>query len=162
MTRSGPTLRRRTPAVLLAALLSGAALAGCGEDEVDDTTAADVDVRPSDDLEDPYDGEYTADFREDLDGYTGLEVTLVGEVGRIVSPVAFTLTGDDVEPILVITEEEMPDLEPGQVVALGAEPTEEFELTELEQQLGTDLPDDAYAEWEGDPFLAASTVQPRG
>ncbi|MDP5181777.1 hypothetical protein QOZ88_03935 [Blastococcus sp. BMG 814] len=161
MTRSGRTLHRRIPAVLLAALLSGAVLGGCGEDDVDDTTATDVDVRPSDDLEDPYDGEYTAAFREDLDGYTGLEVTLVGEVGSIVSPIAFTLTGDDVEPILVITDEEMPDLQPGQVVALGAEPTEEFELTALEQELGTDLPDEAYEEWEGDHFLAATTVEPR-
>ena len=159
--RRGLTPRRRVTTALLAAVLAGGVLGGCGEDDVDDTTAADVDVRPSDDLEDPYDGEYTAAFREDLEAYNGLEVTLLGEVERIVSPVAFTLTGDDVEPILVIADEELPDLRPGERVALAAEPWEEFELLALEEELGTDLPDDAYAEWEGESYLDASRVEVR-
>jgi hypothetical protein len=153
--------RRRVPAVLLAALLSGAVLAGCGEDDEDPTTAADVDVRPPDDLRDPYNGAYDADFREDLDGYEGVEVSLLGEVGRIVSPVAFTLTGGDVEPILVITDQELADLQPGETVAVAAEPADEFELSTLEESLGTDLPDEAYEEWEGEPFLDATRVEPR-
>ncbi|MCF6507415.1 hypothetical protein E9549_08340 [Blastococcus sp. MG754426] len=161
MTRSGRPLRRRVPVVLLAALLPGAALAGCGEDDEPAAGAVDVDVRPPEDLADPYTGAYTAEFREDLDAYAGLEVSLVGEVGRIVSPVAFTLTGEDVEPILVVTEREMPDLRPGQVVALGAEPTEEFDLAALERELGTDLPDEPYAEWDGDAYLDAATVEVR-
>ncbi|MGY1835776.1 hypothetical protein ACI79P_11760 [Blastococcus sp. SYSU DS0510] len=160
MTTSRSSLRR-VPAALLAGLLAGAVLAGCGEDDEDPTTAADVDVRPSEDLRDPYNGAYDADFREDLDGYEGVEVSLLGQVGRIVSPVAFTLTGDDVEPILVITDQELADLRPGATVAVAAQPADEFELAGLEEALGTDLPDDAYEEWEGEPFLDAARVEPQ-
>ncbi|MCF6744752.1 hypothetical protein E9529_10755 [Blastococcus sp. KM273128] len=161
MTRSGRHLRRGVPVVLLAALLPGAALAGCGEDDDPAAGAVDVDVRPPEDLADPYTGAYDAAFREDMEAYAGIEVSLVGEVGRIVSPIAFTLTGDGAEPVLVVTDREMPDLRPGQAVALGAEPTEDFDLAALERELGTDLPDEAYEEWDGDVFLDATTVEVR-
>lgn len=161
MTRPRRPFRRRVPAAVLAALLPGIALAGCGEDDDPTAGAVDVDVRPPEDLADPYTGAYDAAFREDLEAYAGLEVSLVGEVERIVSPVAFTLTGEDVEPILVVSEREMPDLRPGQVVAVGAEPADEFDLAALERELGTDLPDGPYEEWEGDAFLDAATVEVR-
>ncbi|MDK3257666.1 hypothetical protein [Blastococcus capsensis] len=157
--------RRRRPAeagVLLAAALGVTVLAGCGEDDSTPTTPVDVDVRPVEDLEDPYDGLYTEAFRDDIEGYQGLEVSLLGEVQRIVSPIAFTLGGeDDVEPILVVMYEELGELAPGQAVAVAAVPGEEFELAEVERAIGSDLPDEAYADWEGEPFLDASIVEPR-
>lgn len=143
---------------LLSALVV-AVLAGCGEDDSTPTTPLDVDVRPVEDLEDPYDGRYTEAFRDDIEGYTGLEVSLVGEVQRIVSPIAFTLGGeDDVEPILVVMDEELGELSPGQAIAVAAVPWEEFELAEVEEAIGSDLPDEAYTDWAGEPFLDASVV----
>ncbi|WP_346618678.1 hypothetical protein [Blastococcus montanus] len=161
MTTSRRSIRALAT-VALSAGLAGTVLAGCGEDDTDPTVPADADVRPPGDLEDPYDGPYTEEFRDDLEGYNGLEVSVTGEVGRIVSPVAFTLVGEgDVEPILVVMDREPGDLRPGQAVAVAAEPWEEFEVTEVEESLGADLPDDAYAEWEGEPYLDASIVAPR-
>ncbi|MGY2085737.1 hypothetical protein [Blastococcus sp. SYSU DS0539] len=162
--------RRRAPRLtgaVLAATLGGAVLAGCsGVDEEEavggePTTSADPDVRPPGDLEDPYDGAYTAKFREDLDAYAGLEVTLTGEVVSIVSPVAFTLTGPegaDVEPILVLTRTE-PALMPGDQVVVAAVPVDEFDLADAEEDLGADLPDEAFEDWDDEPYLAASRVQ---
>ncbi|TYP90292.1 hypothetical protein [Blastococcus xanthinilyticus] len=158
-----PATRRPAMAgALLSATLGLAVLTGCGEDDTSPTTPADVDVRPAEDLEDPYDGAYTEEFRDDLEGYNGLEVSLVGEVERIVSPIAFTLAGTDgVEPILVVMQEEPGNLAPGQTVAVAAQPWEEFELAEVEEAIGADLPDEAYADWEGEPFLDATIVEPQ-
>jgi hypothetical protein len=158
-----PTPRRWLVAGALSAALGVTILAGCGADDVSETTPADVDVRPVEDLEDPYDGPYTEAFRDDLEGYEGLEVSLVGEVERIVSPIAFTLAGEDggVEPILVIMHSEPGDLSPGQNVAVAAVPWEEFALAEIEEAIGSDLPDEAYADWEREPFLDASRVEAR-
>ena len=148
---------------LVSAALAGTVLAGCsGDDEVNETTPADADVRPSDDLEDPYDGPYAPEFREDIEGYTGQEVSLLGEVDQVLSPIAFVLSGEgDVDPILVVSQTEFGDLRPGQTVAVAARPLEDFELTALEQAIGSDLPDEAYAEWDGEMFLDASIVEPR-
>ncbi|CCG03817.1 hypothetical protein [Blastococcus saxobsidens] len=157
--------RRRWPSVagaFLSLTFGVIALAGCGEDDTSATTPVDVGVRPVEDLEDPYSGLYSEAFRDDIEGYEGLEVSLLGEVQRIISPIAFTLGGeDDVEPILVIMHEELGDLAPGQVVAVAAVPWEEFELVAVEEAVGSDLPDEAYANWEGEPFLDASIVQSR-
>ncbi|MGY2066117.1 hypothetical protein [Blastococcus sp. SYSU DS0619] len=170
--RTGAHVAPRAPRLtgaLLTTALGGALLAGCtGVDEEEGgggepTTAADPDVRPPGDLEDPYDGAYTAEFREDLDAYTNVEVTLTGEVVGIVSPVAFTMSGPDgteVEPILVLTETE-PALTPGDQVVVAAQPADEFDLAEVEEALGADLPDETFEEWDDEPYLAASIVEPR-
>ena len=163
-TRPHTRLRRSTVAgALVSAALSGVVLAGCSEDyETNETAPADADVRPAEDLEDPYDGPYAKEFREDIEGYTGQEVSLLGEVERVLSPIAFVLAGEDgVEPILVISQSEFGDLRPGQAVAVAATPWDEFELTEVEEAIGSDLPDEAYTDWEGEPFLDASIVEPR-
>lgn len=159
--------RRRRLSVaraLLWATLGVTVLAGCGEDySTEPITPVDVDVRSVDDLEDPYDGFYSETFRDDIEGYEGLEVSLLGEVERIVSPIAFTLAGeDDVEPILVVMREELGELSPGQTVAVAAVPWTEFELAEVEEAVGSDLPDEGYATWQGEPYLGASIVEPRG
>ncbi|WP_347057061.1 hypothetical protein ABC795_10170 [Blastococcus sp. HT6-30] len=165
-----PPARRRAPRIagaFLVTALGTAVLGGCsGVDDAEGgggepTTAADPDIRPSGDLEDPYDGAYTAEFREDLDAYTNVEVTLTGEVVSIVSPVAFTMSGPDgadVEPILVLTSTE-PALAPGDQVVVAAQPEDEFSLAEAEDALGADLPDEAFEEWEDEPYLAASQVR---
>ena len=146
---------------LLPAALGASIVAGCGEADGTPTTPVDVDARPVEDLEDPYDGFYSEAFRDDIEGYTGLEVSLLGEVQRIVSPIAFTLGGkDDVEPILVVMHEELGELAPGQAVAVAAVPEETFRVAEVEEAIGSDLPDEAYADWEGRPYLDASIVAP--
>jgi hypothetical protein len=162
MTATRPAHRPLLLRVLLVAGAAGAIVSGCGSEEASQTSPAAPDVRGPGDLEDPYDGPLTADFREDLPAYAGQEVTLTADVVGVLSPVAFTVTapdGADVEPLLVLATTELPELRPGQPVVLAAEPQGEFELTEIEEALDTDLPDEVYEEWEGEPYLSASIVQ---
>ena len=159
MTRPG---RASVAGAVLMATLGVTALAGCGQDDTPPSSPDEVDVRPVEDLEETYDGRYGEGFRDDIEGYTDLEVSLLGEVRRIVSPIAFTLGGgDDAEPILVVMDEELGGLVPGQVVAVAAVPRGEFTLAEVEAAIGSDLPDEAYAAWEGGHYLEASIVEPR-
>ena len=147
---------------VLSAALGVTVLAGCTQDDRPPTSKVEVDVRPVEDVDDPYNGPYSEAFRDEIEGYTGLEVSLLGEVQRIVSPIAFTLGGEeDVEPILVVMDEERGALVPGQAVAVAAVPQGEFALAEVEAAIGSDLPDDAYADWEGGHYLEASIVEPR-
>lgn len=153
---------------VLSATVGVTVLAGCGldggppTDPTGPTDPVQADTPRADDLEDRYDGPFTEAFRDDIERYLGLEVSLLGEVRYILSPIAFTLGGaDDGEPILVITHEELGELSPGQTVAVVAVPGEEFRVVEMERAIGSDLPDEAYADWEGQPFLDASDVQPR-
>lgn len=146
---------------VLSATLGVTLLTGCTEDDRAPASSVEIDVRSVENYEGPYDGRYGEAFRDDIEGYTGLEVSLVGEVQRIVSPIAFTLGGEgDVEPILVVMDEEPSGLAPDQAVAVVAVPRGEFALAEVEAAIGSDLPDDAYADWEGGPYLEASLVQP--
>ncbi|MGY2129568.1 hypothetical protein [Blastococcus sp. SYSU DS0617] len=157
-----PTGRRPALAVLLAATV--AALPACSEDTVDGGTASDAsDVRGPDDLQDPYDGVYGEDFRDDIEGYEGLEVTLEAAVGRVISPLAFTITapdGEDVEPTLVIVEEPATDLAPGAEVVVAGVPQEEFDLAAVEEELGAELPAEDLEEWDDEPYVLAGVVEP--
>ncbi|MCZ2820683.1 hypothetical protein O2V63_10115 [Modestobacter sp. VKM Ac-2977] len=146
---------------LTTALVLG--LSGCGEEElaVGETDVA--DVRGEDDLTDPYTGEYDEAFREDVDVYAGTEVTVGAQVEDVLSPNSFTIVGPDdtsVEPLLVVVAEE-PDLElePGLPVTVAATAALEFDLAEVEGQLGVDLEDEQYGEWEDQPFLLATIVE---
>lgn len=162
-----PALRRpgRRAAVLLVAAAT-AALPACGDNPQQPSTGSDApDVRGSEDLEDPYDGPYTEDFHTDVEAYADQEVTLEAAVDRVVSPIAFTITGpggEEVEPILVVSREEVPDLQPGQEVVVAAVPQREFEVAAAESELDVDLPEEAYAEWEGEPYLSAGIVETSG
>jgi hypothetical protein len=154
---------RRPPAsaVALAAALS--LLTGCGSDnpEQPETGSDASDIRPSGDLEDPYDGPYTEDFHDDVEAYAGQEVTLEAAVAEVYSDRAFTVTGPedaDIEPLLVVTDEAVEGLEQGSAVTVAATPHDEFEIEDVEEQLGTDLPEQV-DEWEGEAYLAASRVQ---
>ncbi|MDT0275472.1 hypothetical protein [Blastococcus goldschmidtiae] len=157
-----PAGRRPTIAVLLAAAV--AALPACSEDTVDAGTGSDApDVRGPDDLQDPYDGEYGEDFRDDIAGYEGQEVTLEAAVDQVISPVAFTITapdGDDVEPTLVIVEEPVIDLAPGAEVVVAGVPHEEFDLAAVEEELGAELPEEELEEWDDEPYVLAGIVEP--
>ena len=120
-----------------------------------------ADIRAADNLADPYDGPYSRAFHTDVQAYVGRDVTLEAAVERILSPIAFTVTGpggEEVEPILVISRHELPDLQPGQEVVIAAVPNEGFELSTLEEELDVELPDEPYEEWEGEPYLRGDAV----
>lgn len=144
-------------------------LSGCAtEDESDGELAVGEmevpDIRGEDDFTDPYTGEYDEAFLEDVNVYAGNEVTLRAQVDDVYSPSAFTIVGPEgvsVEPILVVATEdvETEGLEEGLPVTVAATPAKQFDLAEVESELGVDLEDGQYEEWEDRPFLMATIVE---
>ncbi|MGY1669115.1 hypothetical protein ACI78U_00685 [Geodermatophilus sp. SYSU D00710] len=138
------------------------ALSACtGNPEQPETGADAPDVRGPGDLEDPYDGPYSPDFHDDVEAYVDQEVTLEASVDRVVSQLAFTITGpdgEDVAPLLVVTDEPLPGLQPGRDVVVAAVPHDEFAVSVVEDELDAALADEAYEEWEGEPYLSARRV----
>jgi hypothetical protein len=155
-----PSSRRRpcSRAAVAVVVAVTAALPACSDNpqQPDSRTEAGPD-----DLAEAYDGPYTEDFHTDVEAHVGQEVTVEAAVHRILSPIAFTVTGprgDEVEPILVISRYEVADLQPGQHVVVVAVPRDGLDIPALEEELGVDLIENAYEEWTGDPYLAADIV----
>ncbi|MCZ2814026.1 hypothetical protein O2W15_21570 [Modestobacter sp. VKM Ac-2979] len=160
LSSPGKPIARASLLGLTTAVLLG--LSGCGEEELAVGETDVSDVRSEDDLTDPYTGEYDEAFREDVDVYAGTEVTVAAQVEDVLSPNSFTIVGPDdtsVEPLLVVVADEVPGLEPGLPVTVAATATLEFDLAEVEGQLGVDLEDEQYGEWEDQPFLLATVVE---
>lgn len=165
MTRSllhRSTARRATAALLAA--VTAVALPACSEDDPE-AFAGDErpDVRGADDLDDVYNGPYSADFREDLDGYEGQEITLEGSVDEVVSSVAFALgavEGEDVEPLLVVLDGASAAPEAGEDVVVAGVPQEDFDAGEVGAEIDGLGDESAYEEWDGEPYLRATIVEP--
>ena len=162
-----PSRRRPGSRVLAAVVLAGtAAVSGCsGNPEQPETGSDASDIRGEGDLEDPYDGPYTDDFHDDVEAYVDQEVTLEAAVAEVVSPNAFTITGPDgadVDPLLVVSEQEVPGLEAGSAVVLAATPQDEFEVSDVADVLGSSASEETYEGWEGEPYLLASEVSTGG
>lgn len=90
-----------------------------------------------------------------------------GEVGAVLGPAAFVMveeadraSGQYPEGLLVVNDTGRaldPELAVGQsVTAFGN--MEEFQPEEAEQETGLELPDEALARYEGEPWIRASTV----
>jgi hypothetical protein len=164
--------RRRPPAgtTLAAALaLVGAGLSGCAvtEEEAEEPTSpVEVpDLRGADDLQDPYTGVLDAEFAEDLDAYTGIEVTLLAEVAEAIFPRAFTVTspeGEEVDPVLVVTTEDAGSAEPAaeDQLYLAATPVDEFDATVVTDELGLDVAPEELEAWDDEVFLVATVMEP--
>ncbi|WP_164700954.1 hypothetical protein [Modestobacter sp. KNN46-3] len=143
-------------------------LSGCGGDDPQEGDLAvgetDVsDIRGEDDFTDPYTGEYDEAFENDLDVLAGTEVTVLGRVEEVLTPSAFTIVGPEgttVEPLLVVAAEEVGELESGTPVTVAATVGRDFEVTEVEDQLGVDLEDAEFEQWLGREYLAATIVEP--
>ncbi|MGY1634394.1 hypothetical protein ACI784_22065 [Geodermatophilus sp. SYSU D01186] len=138
-------------------------LSACAENPQQPETAGDApDIRGPEDLEDPYDGPYTEDFHTDVEAYVHQEVTLEASVERVVSSIAFTITGpdgEDVPPLLVVLDDPLPDLQAGQDVVVAATPQDDFAVSAVEDRLDAHVPEEPYEEWEGEPYLSASKVE---
>lgn len=148
------------------AALSALSLAACAAEGNAPQDPEDVtDVRGEDDLTDPFTGAYDAAFNEDMTAYVGQEVTLSASVDEVFAPQAFTITspdGSDVDPALVVAEQAVDGLEPGQQVTVAATPFDDFELGALEARLGADLDDAAFEPFEDATYLSAGIVEPAG
>lgn len=157
--------RRITRTALAGTLaVSAFGLSACGSDDTSGTEeGVDVeDIQEEDvDPDSVYDGVYDTTFYEEVGTYDGEEVTVSADVNEIISSTSFTIAGTedtDVEPMLVVSAEENADLEEEQTIGVTGTVQTAFELTVVEDDLGIDLDDEAYADWEGQPYLVASSI----
>jgi hypothetical protein len=112
--------------------------------------------------EGPYDGIYDTAFYEGLDSYVGEEVTLSADVNEVITPEAFSIAGTDdtsVEALLVVGATGDTELAPETTVGVTGTVQEAFVVTEVEEELGGDLDDALFAEWEQEPYVVADDVE---
>lgn len=162
--------RVRSGPVALAALLAlaGAGLSACSaeDDDLETPLAAEIpDIRGPDDLADPYVGLLDAGFREDLESFAQLEVTLLAEVTERLAPQAFLAASpedDDVDPVLVVTAASagVVDAEAGESLFIAATPVQDFDAEVVVEELGLDIDPELLDEWDDETFLVATILEP--
>ena len=101
--------------------------------------------------------------------FTGEEVTVAGEVERVIGSRALTLDAPSVlaGPLLVISRNPLEPIGGSGLETLYAEDdrvrvqgtVREFNLREFERMLGEDLVDEEFVGWEGRPVIVADTVE---
>ncbi len=151
--------RRLRTAVATGVAAAALGLAGCGEDP---GTVDVPEVGPGSELAEPaFEGQFGEDFLADVDGFTGRQVTVSGEVAEVLQPQVFALTSasDAVEPILVVGGEVPGSLEAGTPVQVSGSLEQGFDVVDVEDRVGFDLDDPLFEQYSGAPFLIAGTVQ---
>jgi hypothetical protein len=131
--------------------------AACGQDDAPPRASTEVQ-----DIQSPGEGravdsylDYGEDWVEPA-SYVGEQVRLAAQVGRVISPRAFTLAGADSEPLLVVhsgTAE--PKAE--QVVLVVGTVRNAFSAGQVEQ-IAPQTPARLFADWEAEPYLLAESV----
>lgn len=157
---------------------------GCGAEDTAGTeegVAADDVVEPENDEVEPedegtmaaeeepaegelaFDGPYDQAFVDDYDSLVGQQVTVSAEVNEVATDYAFTIAGTEdtgVEPLLIVHAGEMTAPEPGTAVSVTGTVRDAFDPVDVESELGVELDDAAYADWEGMRYIVADSVDP--
>ena len=107
---------------------------------------------------------------DDPAAYYGRRVTVFGEVDEMIGPRAFTLADNDLvgdDELLVVGATRLPAvqgraaeeplLEDDLVMATG--PVRQFNLAEVEREVGFDLDDGLFRDWAGRPVLIARSLE---
>lgn len=161
ITRSGPISFRGVAAVLAVA---GLTLTGCAaEEEV--TIDDDLGGAPLESAEpvEPYVGDYDAAFSETVLDYADQEVSLIGQVDTVVSPVAFTLTALDGSPaasLLVVHDPVGDGLTEGADVEVAGTLREAYNVPTAEENVGEPPGEEVLAHYDGQPFVGEAAVKP--
>lgn len=162
------TIRDRGSARVLTAALVAAtavALAGCNEDDPIPADGEPVGV-PAPEIEETfpddnrvvYEGQYNQLFIDESENYVGQQVTISGEVTRTLSPETFAIAGP-ANPMLIVEEQEIPAVDDGESVEITGVMQENFSVVETEEQLGIELDESLYADFEGENYVLAADAQ---
>lgn len=158
------TIRDRNPTGVLSATLfavTALVLTGCNQDdpvpaggEPAGSPAPTAEGTPTEENRVAYEGQYNQEFVDEAANYVGQQVTISGEVSRTLSPETFAIAGP-ADPMLVVEEQEIPAVDEGQTVEITGTMQESFSVAEVEEQLGVDLEDELYADFEGENYVTA-------
>ncbi|WP_432545574.1 hypothetical protein [Kineococcus sp. SYSU DK004] len=141
-------------------------LTGCGDTAGPEEGVSVEDVQEGgDSTEEPgaevYDDVYGSAFYDGLNEYYGEEVTVSADVNTVVDDTSFVIAGTDdtsVDPMLVIGADSTSELEPGLTVRVTGTVYETFDLTTVEEELGTDLDDELFGDYDAQPYIDATNV----
>ncbi|MGY1683199.1 hypothetical protein [Geodermatophilus sp. SYSU D01176] len=162
-TTLGSTPKGIRTAVAAVAAVSTLGLTACSDTAGSEAGADVEDVVEEEALEEePFEGPYDTEFHEGVDEYVGEQVTLSADVNEVITPEAFTIAGTDdttVEALLVVGATGNAQLAPETTVEVTGTVQEPFVVTEVEEELGVDLDDALFAEWEQEPYVVADSVE---
>lgn len=134
-------------------------LAGCNRDDPipadGESMGESVPVTEEDENRVVYEGQYNQEFIDEAAAYVGQQVTISGQVTGTLSPETFAIAGP-ADPMLIVEEQEIPAVDEGLTVELTGIMRENFSVTEVEEQLGVELDDDLYTDFEGENYLMAT------
>lgn len=137
------------------------ALGGCGSaDSPEPFVAA---AQNNDPLNDGvgYSGWYVEDFAAQVGSYDGDDVTVSGEVGRVLSDHSFTLTnpaGRTVVPLLVVSGDDVTELTAGELVSVSGEVNADFTVADADEELDVQLDPSRHVAWRDQPYVLASNT----
>ncbi len=144
--------------ILALGVLSACDTEGAGEEQgadVEDVTEEGVEDQEA--LDDEV-GDEAAGIIDDPESFVGEQVTVSGEVNKVVGNNAFRIGGKDLggEPLLVVSSKRSNVSQDELVEVTGT--VREFDLAELENDFGVDLDDDAFTRFEGEHVIVADNV----
>jgi len=145
-----PYRARKAGAALTLAALT---VSGCGNDTAGPETDTDVEEVQPDVIRDT--------VEEAEQAQDGESVTVSARVNEIISPLSFTIAGTDdttVDPLLVVHDDQLPEVEPGQIVQVTGTVYRNIQLPRLEENAGIDLDDGLHEEWEDKTCIVATQV----
>lgn len=162
----------RTVALMIALCFGSFGLTGCGgtsgseagtdvedvqeEQDIDPDTAEAVEPEAPG----PYDGPYGQDFTNAMESYEGQQVTLSANVNKILTESAFTIAGTEegIEPLLILHEDKIAELNTGSAVAVTGVVHKAMDLSELKKSFDGDLGAKSLEDWDGEPYIEAQSV----
>ena len=157
------TRGRRSTRMMAAGIfaVAGLGLAGCGTEGPEEGPDVE-DIAEEGDTGVPmgYVGPYDQAFYDERETYAGQEVTVSAEVTETLSTDAFVIAGTAdtaVDPLLVVEEQDIPALDVGQVVEVTGTVQQDFDIAVAEEELGLELEDELYADYEGEPYITATS-----
>lgn len=175
-------LRLKKAAAITVLPFAALTFTGCGAEDTAGTeegVSADEVVEPENDEVEPqdegtapaeeepveedvaFDGDFDSAFVDDYDSLVGQQVTVSAQVNEIVTDSAFTIAGTEdtgVEPLLIVHAGDVAALEQGSAVSVTGTVRDAFDPVDVESELGVELEDEAYADWEGQRYIVADSV----
>lgn len=164
----GERFSLRTVGMLALMLAAAVLLASCGGEEAEGTDG--------EGSERPRVGVTLTDITENPEEFIGADVTVSGEVGDLVGPQAFTIGGEEflgTDELLILGAEELPEIVTGvdeeflenEPEIVGSDDivqitgtVGQLEVNALEDDFGSDIDEDLFAEYEDEPFIVAEEV----
>jgi hypothetical protein len=106
-----------------------------------------------------YEGAYDEQFLGEIESYDGDTVELEATVQEVLSSEAFTVRGEGVGELLVLTTAGTGGLEEDTDVTVTGTLHEAFDLPEVEGDIEEDIDDGAFARWQETPYVVADSVE---